>query len=102
MVCGVTDGLEVHHKNPADKEFVVAKMLSWCWERIVLELDKCELRCGAHHHDEHSIRHGTHQMYRSGCRCEACIEEPRRWNREYKRVRRLTDLGYGRRREGAG
>jgi len=43
--CGTTDDLDVHHKNPAEKSFAVSKFWSIAWERLVLELSKCELRC---------------------------------------------------------
>lgn len=45
--------LVFHHKDPSDKEYQIATMFAWSWERIVQELNKCELLCANCHAEEH-------------------------------------------------
>lgn len=47
------DIFEFHHLNPAEKEFVWAKMRLKSWDKITKELDKCVLLCA----NCHRIRH---------------------------------------------
>lgn len=48
--CGIADGLEFDHVDPATKEFSVAKILaSGSTEKVKKELAKCVLRCHACH-----------------------------------------------------
>ena len=51
VICGVTENLQFHHRNPWEKSFEVSANLTISWVRLVLELDKCELRCPDHHDD---------------------------------------------------
>jgi hypothetical protein len=74
VVCGVTDPdmLTFHHKVAAEKESCLAAAWEkWSWEKIVAELDKCEVRCHNHHLKLHA--------------------EERRQGRRYKR---LVELSY--------
>lgn len=74
-MCGGTDDLEVHHKDPTQKGFEVANSWGRPWAAIVVELEKCELRCAAHHREAHAPKHGTPSCYRNRkCRCEACVK----------------------------
>ena len=43
------------HKEPHLKEHHIAKLMSNSWEVLVLELDKCELRCSNCHRIRHSV-----------------------------------------------
>lgn len=46
--------LQFHHRNPDEKEFSI-NGLAMKWEKVVIELDKCELLCANCHievHDE--------------------------------------------------
>ena len=47
VVCGSTDRLELHHKDPAQK--VSHRVWSWSQSRRDTELAKCEVRCHEHH-----------------------------------------------------
>lgn len=50
--------LEFHHRNPAEKDFEVSASLSW--DKIQLELDKCDLLCSNCHREVHEeIRTGV-------------------------------------------
>lgn len=47
--------LHFHHKNPEQKEFGIGKWITFSWEKIQKELDKCEILCAnchAEHHNE--------------------------------------------------
>jgi len=45
--------LAFHHRDPAEKEYQIATMFAWSWERIVQELDKCDLLCANCHAELH-------------------------------------------------
>jgi hypothetical protein len=78
VICGGTEKLELHHKNPALK--VSHKIWSWAKERQLVELEKCEVRCRKHHREsgsEHALSrivpliHGTTGGYKK-CHCPKC------------------------------
>ena len=48
--------LEFHHRNPDEKEVDWAKLRLTSWEKIKLELDKCDLLCANCHREIHSIQ----------------------------------------------
>jgi hypothetical protein len=87
--CGATENLECDHIDAATKSFNIVQ--NWClaWERLVVELAKCQLlckcchvektnACGEHRGPDIYVRvnaaqHGTAYMYKKyGCRCEPC------------------------------
>ncbi len=46
--------LEFHHKDPAQKDFgISAKGVTWSFERLKIELDKCVMLCANCHREEH-------------------------------------------------
>jgi hypothetical protein len=50
--CGTTDlrVLDFDHRNPAEKTATVnALMRSWDWERVLIEMAKCDVRCANCH-----------------------------------------------------
>jgi hypothetical protein len=58
FVCGYNkcnDALELHHKNPSEKEFSMGKIMAnpKAWFKIVEELKKCILLCSNHHREVH-------------------------------------------------
>ncbi len=85
--CGRDDNLEVDHIDHKAKEFNVMKNWGWAWERLVPELNKCQLLCKTCHLEksinEGSLAegwasqprkvHGTVWTYtRHKCRCDPC------------------------------
>ena len=81
--CGTDINLEIHHKNPEDKSFDLSKSWGIPWDKLIAELDKCELRCEDHHTEIHAPKHGTISSYRHRrCRCDACRLA---WNEASKR-----------------
>lgn len=89
-LCDATTDLEFHHKDPAQKACEVNLLLNCRWERLVVELDKCELRCHAHHVRWHQSMHGTLGRYLNwNCRCVSCVTAMRLYDREkHARYRR--------------
>ena len=75
--CDSDQNIEIHHKDPSNKES--NSIWSWAHPRIVLELEKCVFVCCECHKKIHSIIHkrplihGTYYAYRRyRCRCELC------------------------------
>lgn len=86
VLCGTTDFLEFHHKDPEQKSFNIAKYWSYEYERVLAEVMKCELRCGPCHRIAHEPAHGTERRWKRGCRCLTCTTAMRvRWARWKKR-----------------
>jgi hypothetical protein len=48
------EALEFDHKDPSKKEFTISGNHCVSWERMKLELDKCELRCANCHRERHA------------------------------------------------
>lgn len=85
VVCGSTNGLDAHHKNPDEKVDNVTRLYSHKEEVREAELAKCELRCHEHHKAMHAteLRHGR-TGYRRGCRCSECTKEQRLYQRQWR------------------
>lgn len=86
VVCGTTEDLEVHHKNPAAKELNVSGMWTRRPSVQAAELAKCELRCAKHHREAHASGCGTAARYRRGCRCEDCRTAYSTYRRGYRQT----------------
>ena len=54
--------LDFHHLDPDEKDLNYKTARHWSWERLKVELDKCELVCRNCHAE---IHHPTHEI--SGC-----------------------------------
>lgn len=48
--------LDFHHRDPAAKEVLISQAISkgWAWEKILAEIDKCEVLCANCHRKEHA------------------------------------------------
>lgn len=66
--CGATENLELHHLDKETK--VDHRIWSWAEDRRLEEIAKCIVLCDPCHNATH--RHGTPEMYATGCRCESC------------------------------
>ena len=78
-MCGTTDNLEFDHIDPSTKTFVISQNINAAWDKMKLELDKCQLLCRKHHREKTNasvakpIVHGTAFAYRKHkCRCDEC------------------------------
>ncbi len=92
-VCGSTENLELHHRDPSKK--ISHRIWSWGDERRLAEIDKCDILCkschGNHHHRELRgkervpLVHGTAQGYwHKKCRCNLCTSAVIEYNRNRK------------------
>lgn len=89
--CESTDELEFHHRDPSEK--ISHRIWSWSWERIAKELEKCQVLCSPCHKAETKVQrraqalarnpHGTRARHDLGCRCTACAEAKREYNRAH-------------------
>lgn len=60
--CGYNNcvwALDFHHKNPKEKDFTIGKYTTIGWEKLKLELDKCDLLCANCHRELHYNKIGT-------------------------------------------
>lgn len=56
MTCGYNKciwALQFHHRNPEEKEFNISENSTFSWNKIVKELDKCDLLCSTCHDELH-------------------------------------------------
>lgn len=51
VVCGTEKDLEFDHVDPQSKEYSISEGIAkhFAWNKLVLELDKCQLLCKVHH-----------------------------------------------------
>ena len=47
------DVLEFHHRDPNEKEANWSKIRLWKWDRVLTELDKCDILCANCHREVH-------------------------------------------------
>lgn len=45
---------DFHHTNPLIKSGTSSRLMNWSWEKLVTELDSCELLCANCHRTVHS------------------------------------------------
>lgn len=50
--------LEFHHRDPSEKDFIVSTARSLSWEKVRVELDKCDLLCSNCHRETHATLQG--------------------------------------------
>ena len=96
--CGTTGNLELDHIDRSQKAFTTgAAFATWSEERVQAEVAKCQLLCKDCHLEKSKsecfgkepARHGTPHMYgRYKCRCDACVEARRQYDRDYSRRKR--------------
>lgn len=98
-VCGTTEELEFDHIDPSTKVISISNAIRqecWSWNKLVIELDKCQLLCHTHHIEKSQRNkefkgghnkilrpaHGTAKKYGElKCRCHKC----RSWKRLYRK-----------------
>lgn len=113
--CGLTDELQIDHRDPANKSFNVGRL--WGESRIHLafaELKKCQALCGNHHREKSAVentkrlmekyrqingpdgfRHGTlYGWLKKKCQCDPCMKSKRAWH-DKRNAKRRMGIGYG-------
>ena len=96
--CGSVDRLELHHKDPSQKEHHV--IWSWSEKRRNAEIAKCAVLCKACHLKAHGKKLGRTcgkiSTYKAGCRCELCTiansEDCKRRRLKYKLAKQSKEL----------
>lgn len=46
--------LDFHHRDPSEKDFKISNGNTIAWDKVKVELDKCELLCANCHRIEHA------------------------------------------------
>ena len=81
--CGSLNNLEFDHDDRKHKTFNISKCYSMNLNDLLIEVDKCKLRCKPCHLnktkevDGIKSEHGKSSMYKKGCRCSDCLEANR-------------------------
>src|SRR3990167_2120582 len=96
--CGSIDNLHFDHVLPEDKSFNFWSNWDCSLERLLPELQKCQLLCSPCHAHKTAqdngftgYKHGTYSMYTGvKCRCVACKTANAIYKLENKRNRRLA------------
>lgn len=92
-ICGSVDDLEIDHTDRAQKSANVDAALSWSLERLLLEMQKCQLLCRTHHQEksavECSVRHGGGASGKKNCKCVLCRKRKASYMAARKTAKRL-------------
>jgi hypothetical protein len=56
--CEHAEALEFHHVDPAGKDYIVGAMAGWRLDRVLAEVDKCEVLCANCHRIRHAVQRG--------------------------------------------
>lgn len=56
---------DFHHRDPDEKDFEWTTLKKWSWDRIVTELDKCDLLCVYCHR----MRHVNLELHEAATQC---------------------------------
>lgn len=89
--CSSKENLEIHHIDPETKSFTLAKGWHHAWNKILDELQKCQILCEDCHKLEHKSTFpcGTIQRYSRGCRCDACTAANTEYHKNYRKEKRV-------------
>ena len=95
--CGATEDLEFDHIDRKEKEATIADMMLWAKDRLLKELDKCQLLCKSCH-NEKTLKdlnkknaknsHGTISSYRY-CKCHLCKTAKSEYTKKKKQEKKL-------------
>jgi hypothetical protein len=97
--CGSTERLEFDHinKDRLTNYRCITAFVDAKWERVLVELKKCQLLCKSCHckksaaeRGRGNLRHGESSRWRMGCRCETCTDGNKSRMKEYHRRRKLV------------
>lgn len=91
VTCGATSDLEFDHVDPSTIKIRISTAISqhWSWDRLLTELNKCQLLCKPCHIKKTAVEmrerltHGKyHAAYHLKCSCEACVN----FKKQYKKI----------------
>lgn len=97
--CGLTDRLQFDHikRDRQTRRQCISQMLLFSWDKVVAELQKCQLLCISCHAlkscaERGSYRHGSTYTYvKLKCKCDVCRAAFSAYNRKI-RARRLSHV----------
>ena len=96
-MCGSIEKLEFDHVNRENKSFDISQKLNICLDKILLELEKCQLLCRKCHIEKTrkdlnwGVGHGTYTWYKyRDCRCNLCKRANAEYVREYRARKALV------------
>ena len=90
--CGKDDTLEFDHIDKSTKEYEISVGIAQhiAWDKLVIELDKCQLLCHDCHKEksdkEQSVEHGGGLSGKKNCPCLLCKVKKAEYMREYSRT----------------
>lgn len=98
--CGSTERLEFDHikRDRADNYHQISAFIDAKWERVLVELEKCQLLCKPCHMKKSNSERGRNGIYNHGtanryrilaCRCELCSGYNKAYMKEWHRKRKL-------------
>lgn len=93
-LCSTRADLQFDHIDPTTKVIEIGAAIAkhWSWQRLLVELAKCQLLCGPHHRDktarELSVEHGGGASGRKNCPCDPCKARKAEYMRAYVRPSR--------------
>ena len=95
--CGEScqEKLQIDHIDPSKK--VSHRIWSWNINKMLAELEKCQILCSKCHHyktliqNNGLVKEGTDSKYSSGCRCNKCKKAHANYVKDW-RVRRKAIL----------
>ena len=95
-VCALCDSdidLEFDHILEENKEYDIAKIMTYPREFVLAELKKCQLLCTICHKkktaSKQEVEHGGGLTGKKNCKCDLCRMKRNEYMREYKRLWRL-------------
>lgn len=85
QICGSKENLQFDHRDPKTKSFNISEQIDTNINKLLKELNKCDLLCAKHHrvktkmNEDFSLpatQHGSLRMYiHYGCRCKLCKQK---------------------------
>lgn len=98
--CRSTDNLHFDHIDASTKTYDVSGILLHGWDKVKMELEKCQLLCRTCHENKTLVErnsqlsaHGTLNRYRKyKCRCDTCKKAVAKYKGEWRRKRKLAGL----------
>lgn len=92
--CGSIEELEFDHIDPTTKLFTITSGWALAEERVLEELQKCQLLCKEHHKLksdlEQAVEHGSGLSGKRNCKCDPCKVRKNEYMRAWKRSRKLA------------
>ena len=99
--CGTDERLDFDHVDPRTKVSEISVAIAACWsrQRLLVELDKCQLLCRPCHIDKSAanldgriVAHGGGASGKKNCKCIPCKTRKAAYMAGYKRRKKQARL----------